>query len=39
MGTRGPAGLLSPSLSMVVLIAWPAATIAAAAFLISRRDA
>jgi ABC-2 type transport system permease protein len=31
--------LLSPALSMLVLIAWPAAVLAAAAFLITRRDA
>ena len=32
------AGLLSPGLSMLVIIAWPAATLAAAAIVISRRD-
>jgi ABC-2 type transport system permease protein len=32
------AGLLSPALSMVVLIAWPAAVLAAAALLITLRD-
>jgi ABC-2 type transport system permease protein len=31
--------LLSPGLSLLVLIAWPAATLLAAAFLITRRDA
>jgi ABC-2 type transport system permease protein len=32
------AGLLSPGLSMLVIIAWPAATLTAAAIVISRRD-
>jgi ABC-2 type transport system permease protein len=32
-------GLLSPALSMLVLIAWPAAVLLAAALLITRRDA
>jgi ABC-2 type transport system permease protein len=32
-------GLLSPALSMLVLIAWPAAALLAAALLITRRDA
>lgn len=32
------AGLLSPALSMLVIIAWPAATLTAAAIVISRRD-
>lgn len=32
-------GLLSPSLSMLVLIGWPAATLLAAAVMITRRDA
>ncbi len=32
------AGLLSPGLSMLVLIAWPAATLTAAAVMITRRD-
>ena len=32
------AGLLSPGLSMLVIIAWPAATLTAAALVISRRD-
>jgi ABC-2 type transport system permease protein len=31
--------LLSPALSLLVLAAWPAATLLAAAFLITRRDA
>ena len=33
------AGLLSPGLSAVVLVAWPAAALLAAAIVISRRDA
>jgi ABC-type transport system involved in multi-copper enzyme maturation permease subunit len=33
------AGLLSPGLSLLMLIAWPAAALAAAAVLITRRDA
>jgi len=32
------AGLLTPGLSMLVIIAWPAATLAAAAIVITRRD-
>jgi hypothetical protein len=32
-------GLLSPALSLLVLIAWPAAALLTAAILISRRDA
>ena len=31
--------LISPMLSMLVLLAWPAVTLAVAAFLITRRDA
>jgi hypothetical protein len=33
------AGLLSPGLSLLVLLAWPAATLTAAAVLLTRRDA
>lgn len=33
-----PAGLFSPGLSLLVLIAWPAAVLAAAAIVFSRRD-
>jgi ABC-2 type transport system permease protein len=33
-----PAGLLSPWLSLLVLIAWPAATLVAAAVVLTRRD-
>ena len=33
-----PAGLLSPWLSLLVLIAWPAAALLAAAFVLTRRD-
>jgi ABC-2 type transport system permease protein len=33
------AGLLSPAFSVVVLLAWPAAALLTAAFLITRRDA
>jgi ABC-type transport system involved in multi-copper enzyme maturation permease subunit len=36
--TRPPAGLLSPWLSLLVLIAWPAATLLAAAVVLTRRD-
>jgi ABC-2 type transport system permease protein len=32
-------GLLSPALSMLVLVAWPAAVLLAAGLLITRRDA
>ena len=32
------AGLLSPALSLVVVLAWPAAALAGAAILINRRD-
>jgi ABC-type transport system involved in multi-copper enzyme maturation permease subunit len=32
------AGLLSPGLSMLVIIAWPAAILTAAAVVINRRD-
>jgi hypothetical protein len=33
-----PAGLLSPGLSLLVLIAWPAVTLLAAAVVLTRRD-
>ena len=33
-----PAGLLSPGLSLLVLAAWPAAVLAAAAIVLTRRD-
>jgi len=39
LATHQQPGLLSPSLSMLVLIGWPAATLLAAALVITRRDA
>jgi len=36
---RPAAGLLSPGWSLLVLLAWPAAALLAAAFVITRRDA
>jgi ABC-type transport system involved in multi-copper enzyme maturation permease subunit len=36
--THPPAGLLSPWLSLLVLIAWPAAALLAAAVVLTRRD-
>jgi ABC-2 type transport system permease protein len=39
LATHPQPGLFSPSLSMLVLIGWPAATLLAAALVITRRDA
>ena len=39
LATHPQPGLLSPSLSMLVLIGWPAAALLAAALVITRRDA
>ncbi len=36
--THPPAGLLSPWLSLLILIAWPSAALAAAAVVLTRRD-
>ena len=39
MALHPQAGLLSPALSLLVLLAWPAAILLAAAVVITRRDA
>lgn len=38
VASRPPAGSLSPAFSLLVLIAWPAAALAAAALVFTRRD-
>jgi ABC-type transport system involved in multi-copper enzyme maturation permease subunit len=38
VATHPQPGLLSPGLSMLVLVGWPAAALLAAALVITRRD-